>query len=346
MYRIIILLLFFVNTALVFPLQFFRSNSLGMQLAEISRFRIHEFEYYLEKITDGNKKIKILYKNSVPIRRTETHFSSAGTIQKEIITENSRVTERTFRGQLVYREKVINTDDQSGYIRINRYNSNMLLDKIEEFSLDGRLQNSIRYERDSRGRVASVIRTTYLENNERKEQISKYRFEGQHLLEEWHGNSDLIGYFIHYDSSGRISRILKTDGGIAVSEKRYFYDRNLYLRTEETFFKTAKRIIRNFTPGGLLTEEIIYIGERLVSRTNDYYDDDNRLVRRIRVIPEGVERYIFEYVDGELFSETKFFNGEIYRKRVYRGNDVIYEDFFKNRQRVLRIYHMDKDNSN
>ncbi|MCL2792351.1 MAG: hypothetical protein FWD87_04600 [Spirochaetaceae bacterium] len=343
MYKIFLLLLFLTITPFAFSQQFYRSNSLGMELARISRHRTDDFKYFIEKTRVENRTVKILYRELVPIRETELHHSSSGVVEREIITENGIRTERIFNGLLLIRETITNISDQTGYIRVHNYDARRLLQAIDIFSLDGRLLSSISYERDSRGRLASVIRAIYLEGREVKEdQISKFRFDDRNLLDEWHGNSELTGTFA-YHRDGRISEVLKTYRGEIISEKRYFYDQYLNVRTEEFIFETGKRIVRDTTSDGLLTEEIIHIGENFVSRTNDFYDDDDLLVRRVRVTPRGVERFIYEYLDGELISERMYFNGVIYKETVFLEEDVRYEDFFRDGVRVLRIHYRDNE---
>ena len=345
MYKIFFSLLFLLIAPFVFSQQYYRSNSLGMQLASIPKFRIDEFEYYIEKIKDEreNKDVKILFKEFLPIKVTELYYSDNGSVEKEIITENGIETEKVYKESLLYREKVTNRGDQSGYVKVYRYTANQLLDTIDELSLDGKIQSSITYERDSRGRIATVIRSIYPENDEEKEdQISKYRFEERNLLEEWHGDSNLAGNFIYY-RNGRISEILRTDKGEPISEKKYFYDSDLNLRIEEFIYETEEKIIKNIDSEGYLIEEFISIGEDFVSKTNDYYDDDKNLVRRIKVIPDGVERYIYEYSNDTLYSEKMFFNGEIYKEKIYLEDNEHYEDFYNNGEKILRIYYKDDE---
>ncbi len=345
MYKTILLFIFSLITQLAFPQQYYRSNKLGMELAKIDKYRTDEFEYYLEKISDGNKEIKILYKESAPVWETEIYYSNNGNIDKEIITEDETKTERTYSGKLLYSEKIIDTNDNSGYIKIYKYNSNLLLDTVDELSLEGKLQNSVSYERDIKGRIVSVVRSIYLEDNKKAEdQTSKYRFQGQNLLEEWHGSSDLSGDFIYYNLDGRLLAIVKTDKGKTISEKRYFYDNDLNLRIEEFVESTGAKIIQNITPDGYLIEESVSIGENLVSKTNNYYDDDNKLIRKVNVTKKGVERYLYEYSDdGELSSEKIYLNGEIYKEKVYIEDNAYYEDMYNNGQKYMRIYYKDNE---
>ncbi|MCL2705450.1 MAG: hypothetical protein FWE72_04490 [Spirochaetaceae bacterium] len=343
MYKTYLSLLFLLLPSFIFSQQYYRSNSLGMELASIHKYRIDEFEYYVEKTKEEKKEIKILFKESVPIRTTELYYLDNGAIEREIIREDGIETEKVYRESLLVVEKVITLSDQSGYVKIYKYNPGLLLEAVDELSLDGRLQSSIMYERDARGRIATVVRSIYPEDDEKKEdQISKYRFEERNLLEEWHGNSDLIGNFIYY-RNGRISEILKTDKGERISEKKYFYDSDLNLRIEEFIYETEERIIQNIDSEGNLLEEIIYIGEDIVSKINDYYDEDKKLVRRIKVLPEGVERYIYEYTDDELTSEKMYFNGEIYKEKVYLEDNVHYEDYYNNGEKILRIHYKDDE---
>ena len=342
MRKIVLLLLFLLITPLVFAQQFYRSNSLGMELAKIPRFRIDEFEYFLEKIIDGNKTRKILYKEFVPVKEAERYYADNGSLEREIVIEDNIKTDRIYRGLLIYRERITSIIDQTGYVRVYKYNSRHLLESIDEFSLDNQLLRSINYERDAKGRIASVVSSIHLEDAELKEDLmSKFRFDERNLLNEWHGNSDLTGTFIYY-RDGKISEIVRTYRGEVVSEQRHTYNPDLNLRTEEFTHESGKKIIRKITSDGIVIEEIIYIGGDIVSRTNNYYDDD-LLAVRIKVTPLGVERYIFEYADGELSSERMYLDGRIYKKTVFFEDDAHYEDFFNDGVKVMRIYYKDNE---
>ena len=342
MRKILLLLLLLLITPLAFTQQFYRSNSLGMELAEIQRFRIDEFEYFLEKIIDGNNTRKILYREFVPIKETERHYADNGNLEREIIIENNIRTERIYRGLLLYRERITNIIDQTGHVRVFRYDSRHLLQSIDDFSLNDKLLSSIIYERDVRGRIASVINSIHSEDlGPQEDMISKFRFDERNLLDAWHGNHDQTGTFIYY-RGGRISEIVRTYKGEVVSEHRRAYNHDLSKRTEEILHEADKRIVRNITSEGYILEEITYIGENIVSRINRYYDDD-LLILKIRVTPSGVERYIFEYVDGELSSERMYRDGRIYMETVFLEDDVHYEDFFNDGVRVMRIYYKDNE---
>ena len=346
MYKIILFFLLLAITPLVFPQQYYKSNKLGMELTRIDKYRTDEFEYYIEKIKGENRELKILFKESVPVKETELYYSIDGVVEKEIIIENGIKTERTYKESLVTSERIININDNSGYVKKYKYNSKQLLDTVDELSLDGKLETSVTYERDSKGRIASVIKSIYSTDNTKKEdQISKYRFEEQNLLEEWHGSSDLTGKFIYYNSNGKISGVVKKDKGKTISEKKYFYDADFNLKTEEFIHETGEKIVQNITSDGYLTEEVIYIGENFVSRINDYYDDDKMLTRRVKVTPKGVERYVYEYLDDKLSSEKIYFNGEIYKEKVYNVNEdnEYYEDLYNNGRKTLRIYYKDDE---
>ena len=343
MYKIFLSVLFLIIAPLIFSQQYYKSNNLGMELATITKYRVDEFEYYLEKFKEENKEIKILYKEFVCVKETELYYSDNGVVEKEIIKEDGIKTEKRYKDSLLQREEVINLNDQTGYVKNYKYKPNLLIDTVEEFSLGGKRQSSVIYERDSKGRIASVIRTIYPENSkEKEEQISKYRFEDQNILEEWHGNSELIGNFTYY-RNGRISEILRTDKGEKISEKKYFYDQDLNFRIEEFVYETEEKIIKEFDSGGYLLEEEVYIGKKFVFKINDFYDDDKNLIRRIKVLPEGVERYIYEYSGDDLSFERLYFNGKLAKEKVYLEDNVHYEDYYDNGERVLRIYYKDDE---
>jgi len=344
MFRLLILLfIILITPEIVFSQEYYSSNKLGMELSSIKKIRIDEFEYYLEKTTEGGAVKKILYHNSVPVLESEIYYAPDGSIDKEVIREDGTLTEKKYMTSHLYQEKIINSD-KTGVIRKYKYDSLDQLYSVEEFSLEGTAKSTVSYERDSRGRIVSVNRVLYNKKpgSNSDEQVSKYRFSGQNLLEEWHGSGNLTGSFIYYNSEGRVSAIIEKNNDRVVSDKKYFYNDDKSAVVEELIPETGEKIISTLNPDGTMIEELIYVKDTLAVKTTDTYEE-KKLVKRIVVNDKGTERYLYQYRGDKVTIEAMYFNGELVYQKVYDEDDSWYEDIYDNGKRYLRNYYKNSE---
>ena len=343
MYRPFVFTILLLLPLNLFSQDYYASNKMGMVLQKIRSFRVDEYEYYIEKKKDGLNEVVILYHNSEPLRRTNVFYSPDGQIEKEVILENGAVTERLYKNSLLYYEKEINTD-KKGVIRKYKYDIDDRIMAVEE--TDEKKEETVTYNRDSKGRIVSVERSSNIQEGMessttvKEGYISKYRFSSLNLMEEWHGSSDLTGSFFYYNSDGKVSGILKKAEGRVISEKSFTYYSDGTSETEEKIPETDEKIIQTIDAEGLVQEELLYRGGKLYSRTTDFYENKN-LIKRIIITEKGTERYLYEYKGDKVSDEKIFFNGEIIREKVYSDDDSYYEDIYSEGRKYLRIYYKD-----
>ncbi len=344
MFKYLLLIFLFAYTPSLFSQEYYRSNKLGMPLEKIEKYRIDEFEYYLEKKTSGLKEENILYQNSDIVMENEIYYTSDKKPERELTKEDNTVTEKKYRNLLIYEEKIINPD-KTGIIRKYNYNENSQLYSVDELTLEGIPDNRVTYERDIKGRIISVVRLVLRDKNTGlkdpepvEDQFSKYRFSGRNLTEEWHGSSDTTGSFIYYSSDGKISGIMQKKEGKTVSEKKYFYENTGAYRTEEIIPDAKEKNIQYFDTAGNITEEVLSLGDKAVLKTTWFYND-KKIVKKISTSEKGTERSLYVYSGDKVSGEKMFFNGELVYEKVYTDDDSYYEDNYSSGKRYSRKYY-------
>jgi len=344
MYKHLLLLFLFSFAQTLFSQEYYRSNKLGMPLEKIEKYRIDEFEYYLEKKISGLIEENILYQNSEIVKENEIYYTSDKKIEREITREDNTVTEKKYRNLLVYEEK-ITKPDKTGMIRKYNYDENSQLYSVDELTPEGIPDNRVIYERDTKGRIISVVRLVLRDKKSGlkdpepvEEQFSKYRFSGRNLTEEWHGSSDTTGSFIYYSSDGKISGIIQKKEGKTVSEKKYFYENTGAYRTEEIIPDTEEKNIQYFDTAGNITEEVLLLGDKTVLKTAWFYND-KKIVKKISTSEKGTERSLYVYSGDKVSGEKIFFNGELVYEKVYTDDDNYYEDNYSSGKRYSRKYY-------
>ncbi|MDX9801647.1 MAG: hypothetical protein RBT69_09965, partial [Spirochaetia bacterium] len=294
---------------------------------------------YLEKNASELKEERILYHDFTPVMQHEVYYTSDGKIEREITRDDNTVTEKKYKNMLFYEEKIINPD-KTGIIKKYKYNEKNQLYAVEEFTLDGVPANSVTYERDPKGRIISVVRVVSGVKESRDELVSKYRFSGRNLTEEWHGSSDSTGSFIYYNSDGKISGIIQKKEGETVSEKRYYYENSGAYRTEELITGVSgvnEKNVQYYDTDGNISEEILFRDDKAVLKTANFYSD-NRIIKKITTSPRGTERYLYEYSGDKVSGEKMFFNGELVYEKIYTDDENYYEDNYSAGKRYSRKY--------
>ncbi len=271
-----------------------------------------------------------------------TWYSEDGEIIKETIKEENSITEKLFENSLLLQEKVTEGNQDKGYLNRYRYNASRQLDHVETYDLSENLSSSVTYRRDAKGRIISVNRVDYSQNSEGNDisgkHVSRYRFAGRSLLEEWHGNDYSTGTFIFYDSDGKISSVIEKVDGKTASEKKYRFNNDGTHIITEDIPSEGKKIISFAGTDGFINEEQTFVNGTLVSKNIDTYENKN-LTKRITITPQGTYRYLYEYENDKLSSETWFFNGEIVKERVYTDDNNYYEDLYSGSRKYIRVYY-------
>lgn len=329
--------------------EYYKSNRLGMEISEIKKIRTDEFDYYLKKITwpkgsiegGGWKSVTSLFENNTQTVKTEKIYSTDDSILKETIEEEDIVTERVFDDNALVMEEIIRETEKPAVKKVYIYDQSSAVESEEEYKFDDKdskwiLNNTVVYVRDSKGRILSVERTVSA-SSDKQQHLSRYRFAGETLLEEWHGTDNKTGSFIMYNTAGKVSIIMKMEDGKSVSEKKFLHNEDDSFSFEEITGENEK--ITSLTDNsGNIIEERSFIDNKEVSRTFNTYEE-KKIVKRVTTTESGTERTLFFYDDDTLTEEKYYFNGELIKEINYIDENNKWEEFYFGGKKHLRIYY-------
>src|SRR6056297_2833053 len=137
--------------------QFFRSNSLGMAVEEVSSYRVDDYEFVLRRITNGASVTETLLRGGKEVQRAEYEwkgqikygrFYEQGTHVRETVEANGRLQE----------ERLFTVADSSNAAERSVYEwSKGELQGVEVFSDDQTPLAEEKYIRSNEGKLLQVI---------------------------------------------------------------------------------------------------------------------------------------------------------------------------------------------
>ena len=340
MYKKTLTVIFFIFYAFSLQSQeFYRSNSIGMALEKISSIRSDEIEYILKVEKKDGIVSRILYKDSIVIKRQLLQYNSEGDIVKETVTEDNKKTVTEFRNKKAF-EELHYTDNILKERRRYLYSSDGKIISEEKYSSDGLLISKRTYDNLKDGRAAAVI-NTFTEDN--KDIISNYSFTGPDIRSEWQGDSKGSGEFTYY-KDGKIQYSENWQESKKISRTDYFYNKESDLvRTEENFLSGGKTLINKYDERRRIVSETEKKGSNTVKTVYNTYSSDN-LIKKISKTGDDTEKYIYEYSGDNLVKELYYFNGSLRKKTVYEeGEGNYYEDLYSENIKYMRIYYRDNE---
>ncbi len=307
---------------------YFRSNSLGMALEEITQYQTDDFTYVLKRKKNSsndqaNKQhsyIKdILLKNGEEYNRAEyewkngikySRFYEDGSLIRETIEKNNRVhEERLYNkngGSVVYTYEWIKGE----------------LFSIKTLHQDDDVSSSTsEYIRGKSGRILQVVELTD-KNEQRIRGIYSGSGESGSNV-QWHFAEDKLSYFFYSINDKDITERYRE--GELNYRKQEFSQENQTIKIEvfpkikkevrTVFNEEGRKISRSTeTPDGLVYENFIY--------------EDGELVESLRKGTDGSQRIVYTPGEGESPDEKIFKDGSLQKEIFYfpekRRTEVLY----------------------
>ena len=319
--------------------EYYQSNKIGMEIKKISQYRIYDTDYYVEKYIEDFKEIKKLYNRKTLIREWELIYSENRMLQKETVLEGDAETVKIYDGNNVITEEYYENSSLV-YLKKYKYADKNILSRIEEYDSDSTLKNITDFERDYKGNIKSLTKYEYEGDKNLETGISRYRFTGPDILEEWHGSDEGTGIFIFYSNDGKIKKIINKKENTPVSEKEYFYENRILLKTEEIDLNSGEKIVNRYSEEGKIYEEEYFVNDISDRKIFNYYESDSEeLTKKIINKGKNTERYHYYYdsEDNELYKEEYYLNGQLIKETIYIDNDNYYEDYYLKGIRYMRI---------
>jgi len=338
MKRVIPLLYIFLTVMVPAEERFFRSNQIGMALQEIAWYQKDEHLYILEvrreEVDEGFKEIRRLMHSGEEVKRWELLLDVRGRVREERSYGKKRLSD--FRlmdelGRVILEEKYGHDKVKS---RVLFYYSSAGLSRVEYFNEEGNLLYEDRYRLGALGELLKVKRVqpeipavlfsltlvqaqgvTYEERRKDSERsyISRYNRDGELLCYEvW--------------KEGELEKSL-----YVIEDEHY---------SEETDYLNNVKYLRHYNDSGrLVLEEAEYSGE-VVERVELFWDEEDRMLRKIRRGNMGIEEWNYLYnSSGKLQSEDYWLRGALVRKVEYLDEERRLEELFRKDELFMKIYY-------
>jgi len=304
--------------------QLFRSNSLGMALEKVDPVRRDEFPWILEIRREGEREIRSLFREGEEDSRTERE-----TIRGELVRETVRNA-----------EGVQDTVYSQGRIDRIRETDNSGKEILRQYLYEGSRLREIRVTRDgkelyrdlytlgSRGELLRVNR----EFPEDPEYSSRYGYRNGLPVREWFSRDGEAELFLS-DRNNRESRETWQEGKL-YSRVSWRQEGTVLVRITE--YPGENRVIRSEYDGNhrLIRETEESEGREAVS---EYIWEEETLKEKIIRSPEMLERYVYEYREGELFREEKYRNRKLVLVSLFPEEGRRVEETYRNGELLATV---------
>jgi len=338
MKRVIPLLYILLAVAVPAEERFFRSNQIGMALQEIAWYQKDEHLYVLEvrkeEVNEGFKEIRRLIHSGEEVKRWELLLDVRGRVREERSYGKERLSD--FRlmdelGRVILEE---NYDHDKINSRVLFYYSSAGLSRVEYFNEEGNLLYEDRYRLGVFGELLEVKRV--------QPEIPAVLFsltlvQAQGVTHEERRKDRERSYISRYNRDGELFCYEVWKEG-ELEKSLYVKDDERY--SEETDYLNNKKYLRHYDDSGrLVLEEAEYSGE-VVERVELFWDEEDRMLRKIRRGNMGIEEWNYRYnSSGKLQSEDYWLRGTLVRKVEYLDEERRLEELFREDELFMKIYY-------
>jgi len=319
MKRAILLLLLLTGSIALIPQEFYRSNSLAMELEIIEGPVVREKEegWVLEVREDEGKETLILYHEGFEHSRIEREYSRKGFLTRNTQYEDGKLKEETFyndRG-LVFKEITYGESGKPLEIKNYQYSENE-----EPNSLT--ISNSGQNESTRFLSLRSDGSLRYVETKSGEEVVgssSVNAYNGAFYMEEQYEGAVRVLRF--RNKEGQLEKTVRLLNDKVLNEESRFYRTDGSLsRVVIEDFSSERRISQLMNDLGLMTSKEVYLRDDLEERTSFYYDSDLLIRKELRG-PGRRETWTYEYEGENLSIEEYYEKGTLETRKYYEGED-------------------------
>ncbi|MBN1523511.1 MAG: hypothetical protein JW904_03405 [Spirochaetales bacterium] len=315
---------------------YYRSDSVGLELEIINKYRLDEFEYVLEVEKTPQLLEKTLFRNQKEYRRWETYYNENGvkTVLKEF--ENNNIvfnTEFDRKGNRKYEELYSQGILQEK--KIYSYSSRGI-DYVDTLDSRDKKLYTDEYEISPAGRLRAIRRLF----PSGRVDIRHYTYSAGRLVEEWEYSEGRI-FILVYNEDGKLVRreTWEKDTLQIVANIEYDPNTRKIIREIEKDLENDISIERRYDKNGLMEKEIIDKGDGFPSDTTYEYRD-GKVVSLRRKSSIGVEEWKYYHdASGRLTSEDYYRRGFLEMHTVYKEDDSWYEEILRNEEVFVRVFY-------
>ncbi|MDZ7793428.1 MAG: hypothetical protein U5P10_06955 [Spirochaetia bacterium] len=318
--------------ALAQDISYYRSNSLGMALEEISPRRLDDHPFVLRRSSNKTRVDELLYKDGQEYQRAEyewkndvkyARFYENGALIGESIEQAGRLQEeRIITPRAVERRVYEWEKGQLRGVRVIQDEKEWTEEYIR--GSDGALQQVLRAEHKNGARIAGI----YSGSQREKSQT------------QWHFTEDGWSYFFyinyeelnHEENEQQVTEKYR-DGALTYRKEAIRKEDGRVV--EEQFFEQEKRIHTVFSDEGRKLYSSIETPEGTIRE--EYTYQNGRLSELQRKGPEMEERILYIPGEGSQLDETIFRNGKLQKEVFYHEEERKTEVLYRNGEALARI---------
>ncbi|MBN2658828.1 MAG: hypothetical protein JXR86_17370 [Spirochaetales bacterium] len=322
----------------LFPQEYYRSNSMAMELeildgnSDWSR----EEGWILEARTEGFSRQLILFHDRIEKNRFEKQFSPGGRLLYSSRLKGRLLQEETFYDLAgnVERENFYNEEGTLIEEKTYHYSKEGILESVEILKA-GQLPLTQNYSLRQDGSLRSVE----IESSDSLlNRSSVVRFnESLYMDEQREGDVRVVRY---RNQEGQLMEKVRYQAGkMILREKRNYSEAGLLSDVVVEDISSGKKNIRIMNEMELVEKEELYRNDEFQERTLFFYDSD-LLVRKERRGTGFRESWFFRY-EGDTLSEEDFYERGVlvYRKKYDRDDQKNYiQELYDGDELFMKVY--------
>lgn len=323
----------------LFGEEYFASNSSGMLLEKISRYRTGEFDRYIKLEREDNRILRTLYgRNGELINTREIFYGSDGEMLKEVVTEGNARTETVYDGSGILEESFYRDGILTGR-EVFIYDGG-ILEEILSFDGEGNRRGSTALSRDSSGRITGAV---FSDSTGEGSEDTRYVFSGGRLIMEWHGNAGYTGTSVRYDLDGRVAGCTEWLDGKEITTETFVYGEKGLESTVLVNHGLNTRLVSRFDSEGRTESEEEHEGDRLLKKRLFGYDESSNLISSVESFPGGTEKILYTYEGDRVKTEKRHRNGTLYKIITYRTDNDFVEDIMSGGGIIATYYYLNRE---
>ena len=310
--------------------RFFRSNSLGMAIEEVSSYRADDYEYVLKRTMNGSSVTEILFRNDKEVQRAEYEwkgqvkygrFFEQGTLVRETVETEGRLRE----------ERLFSVSDSSSPAERRVYQwRDGELQGVQVFSDGEATAAEEKYIRSNEGKLLQVVRKETDAPGEAR--VAGIYSSPDQSQSQWHFTGQGTSYFFYSDQTNRVSEQYRQ--GELVYRKEVLETGESTV-IDELYPQEEKRIRSVYSADGRLLSSRTTAPDVTVRSEYSYQNGELNELRQTR---NGTEkRILYTRGAGEQADETIYENGVLQKQVQYHGEDRRTEVLYRNGEAVARV---------
>lgn len=308
--------LLFILTFSLYAQEYYRSNSLAMEMERIQDsqpFEMDKVEWLLEKKVSGNSILSTLYHYGIPEKSITREYNNYDILiyysvrNKGILSEENRFGD----DGAILEEAVFTGTGTLDWKNIYEYTDNGRILRIVRQNSEGEEISELDYRIRKNGSIRNI---TQSDNDLSEHRESWNGFGGILFMEE--RNSDSERELIYRNNKGLIEKKIRYRNNQKIDDENYSYSSGGEIsKIVKTDYVNGESSIQTMNMSGQIVSEEKLVGEELIYRILYFYSDSKLSVKEKKGAALR-ERWEYVYIDDELSVESYYRQGDLEQKKT------------------------------